>query len=208
MKKTKLYISTIIIFIMLVISSHVFAVDYWDNKENKRREELFKETLASYLEQYRQEETPEEKKIISYEMIGYGLSKEETDDILAVNISFIVEPYSKENTIWSNSKNMINNGSYICFAKYKKVNGDYELERISDVPENYDEFLEEFEKYKANLPEETSNKTIQGKETDNSLANQEIEKISNIVFIASGTILALTVFIITLTVIKKLKHKK
>lgn len=207
MKKTKIYVSLMIIFIISLISTNVFAVSSWDNKENKRREELFKETLSSYLEQYMKEETPEEKKIIKYEMNGYGISKE-TDDTLAVSINFIVEPYSKENTIWNNNQNNPNNCECICFAKYKKVNGDYELERISEIPENYDKFLEELEKYKANLSEETSTKIVQGKETESNLANQEIEKISNGIFIGCGIILVLTIFIVIIIAIKKRKHNR
>lgn len=205
MRKIKVYTILIIVFLVSLVSTNVFAVSYWEN-ENKKRKQLFEDTLANYLEQYMKEDTPEEKRIVSHEMSGYGISKE-TDDILAVHISFIVEPYVKENTIWSNSRNMINNGSYSCYAKYKKVNGDYELERVSEEPENYDKFLEEFEKYKANLPTETSIETVQGKQASNNLANQEISKMSNEIFIGCGIVLILIVTVTIITTIRRKKQK-
>ena len=55
---------------------------------------------------------------------------------LDVSIDFNVTPYSEENTVWETK------GNNIGFIKFKKVNGEYEVERISEIPENYDKFVE------------------------------------------------------------------
>lgn len=169
------------------------------NKENEKRKELYKKTLADYLEQYMREDTPEEERIVDYDLRGFGNLEE--GDFLEVSISFGVQPYSEENTKWTYNKgNLCTNISsfnFYCFAKYKKVNGEYELERVSEYPENYDEFLARFEEYKANLPEETViTESLQADTLDNYLASQEIETISNGIMIICGIILVLAICMI------------
>ncbi len=178
------------------------------NEENKKREELYKKTLADYLEQYMREDTPEEERIVDYDLRGFGNSEE--GDILEACISFGVQPYSKENTKWTYNKGNLctNTSSFIfyCFAKYKKVNGEYELERVSEYPENYDEFLARFEEYKANLPEETvTTESLQADSTENYLASEEIETMSNGIVIGCGILLILAIGIIV-SIVRKRKQ--
>ena len=97
-------------------------------------------------------------------------------------------------------------GNNIGFIKFKKVNGEYEVERISEIPENYDKFLEKFEEYKSKHPDILENNTqtqsIAGKE-DNYNANETIEKISNGVFTVSLIAGIIVGIIIILTICKK-----
>lgn len=169
------------------------------NEESRKKEELYKKTLADYLQQYMREDTPEEEKIIDYDFRGYGNTEE--GDILKASINFGVKPYSQENTKWKyNTGNLCTNKesfNFYCFVTYKKVNGEYEVERISEYPENYDEFLVKFEEYKANLLEETvTTQNVQAESTENYLASQEIKTMSDGIVIGCGILLILAIGII------------
>ena len=80
------------------------------------------------------------------------------------------------------------------------------MERISEIPENYDKFLENFEEYKSKHPDILENNTqtqsIAGKE-ENYNANGTIEKISNGVFTVSLMVGIIVGMIIILTICKK-----
>lgn len=185
----KIYSIVISFVILMLFSNSVFATEYWD-KENKKRELAFKDALASYMETFMKEDTPEEDRITNYECSGFGIAaKGETEDKLYVNIGFHVTPANENNTTWNKSSNC-------CFATFSKVNGEYVLEKISRYPDNYDKFLERFEEYKKNNPETLESVQIQGQETTNNLANQKIEKMSNIIVIVCSIILIVMICVI------------
>lgn len=193
----KLYISFILIFIIGVSSSVVFA-DY-EGIENIKIRQAINTASSEWLDTFKSEEIPIEKRITSYELVGYGISYNENGE-LDVSINFNVTPYSEENTVWETK------GNNIGFIKFKKINGEYEVEKISEVPENYDKFLEKFEEYKIKHPEILENDTqiqsVAGKE-ENYNANKTIEKISNGVFAVSLTVGIIVSMIIILTIYKK-----
>lgn len=194
----KIYSIAISFVIFILFSNSVFATEYWD-KENKKRETAFKNALDSYMVTFMKEETPEEDKITNYEYSGFGIAaKGETEDKLYVNIGFHVTPTNEKNTTWNKYNNC-------CFATFSKVNGEYVLEKISRYPDNYDKFLERFEEYKKNNPETSESVQIQGQEITNNLANQKIEKMSNIIVIVCSIIL---LFMICFIIIKITKYKK
>lgn len=193
----KIYISFILIFIMFAFSSRVFA-DY-EGIENIKIRQAINTASSEWLDTFKSEEIPIEKRITSYELVGYGISYNENGE-LDVSINFNVTPYSEENTVWETK------GNNIGFIKFKKINGEYEVEKISEVPENYDKFLEKFEEYKIKHPEILENDTqiqsVAGKE-ENYNANKTIEKISNGVFAVSLTVGIIVSMIIILTIYKK-----
>ena len=193
----KLYISFILIFIMFAFSSRVFA-DY-EGIENIKIRQAINTASSEWLDTFKSEETPIEKRITSYELVGYGISYNENGE-LDVSINFNVTPCSEENTVWETK------GNNVGFIKFKKVDGEYEVERISEVPENYDKFLEKFEEYKSTNPEilenDTQTQSIAGKE-ENYNANETIEKISNGVFTVSLIVGIIVGMIIILTICKK-----
>ena len=185
--------SIVILFgILILISNSVFATENWQ-KENKKRETAYKAALETYLEPFKAEEIPEEDRIKDYIYTGFG------DGIDGhVTISFQVTPANENSTTWSKNWNY-------CFAVFSKVNDEYVLERISRYPDNYDKFLERFEEYKKSNPETTENVQIKGEEVTNNLVNQEIEKISNRIYIiCSVPLIIMTCF----GVIKIIKNKK
>ena len=193
----KLYISFILIFIMLAFSSRVFA-DY-EGIENKKVKKAIETASSEWLDTFKSEDTPIEKRITGYELAGYGTSYIGNSE-LDVSVDFNVTPYSEENTVWETK------GNNVGFIKFKKVDGEYEVERISEVPENYDKFLEKFEEYKSMNPEilenDTQTQSIAGKE-ENYNANETIEKISNGVFTVSLIVGIIVGIIIILTICKK-----
>lgn len=187
----------IIIFVLaIMISKSVFATEYWD-KENKKREKVYKEALNSYMQTFTKEDTPEEDRITKFEFTGYSQrDKEENNEKLYSTISFHVEPYNEKNTTWSKT------GNY-CFAQFSKINNEYVLDKISRYPENYDEFLKRFEQYKKTSKESNNTeKTIIQREAQGQLADQEIQKI-NIGLIILFVILFIISGIILITYIKK-----
>ncbi len=193
----KLYISFILIFVISVSSSVVFA-DY-EGIENIKIRQAINTAGSEWLDTFKSEEIPVEKRITSYELVGYGISYNENGE-LDVSINFNVTPCSEENTVWETK------GNNVGFIKFKKVDGEYEVERISEVPENYDKFLEKFEEYKSTNPEilenDTQTQSIAGKE-ENYNANETIEKISNGVFTVSLIVGIIVGIIIILTIWKK-----
>lgn len=183
MKKIYILISTFIILILT--SSSVFAAE----DENEKRKNAFIKALDSYMQTFMTEETPEEDRIVDYIYTGFGIDYD--SDKLKTSISFYVKPVNENNTTWSTHEN-------ICFATFSKVDDEYVLDKISRYPDNYDKFLERFEEYKKDNPTTVESTQIQSEELPNNLAEQEIEKMSNIIFIGCSVVLLIVVcFIIT-----------
>lgn len=194
----KLYSIFIIFGILILISNTVFAVNY-NNYEYKEIEEVCKSALDSYMQTFMTEETPEQDRIKDYSYLGYYISNEiENDNKLSISIRFMVIHENKENTTWNKSTNY-------CFVSFTKAEGEYILDKISRYPENYDEFLEKFEEYKKNNPEKIENTQIQAEEMTYNLASQEIDKMSNIIFIGCSIVLLAMVSIV---IIKFIKNRK
>ena len=150
------------------------------------------------MQTFMTEETSEEDKIKNYSYSYYTSKESENDDKLYVNINLNVIPENKENTTW-------NKGISYCFASFTKIDGEYVLDKISRYPDNYDEFLERFEEYKKNNPTTIENTQIQVDEITNSLTNQEIDKMSKIIFVScSIVLLTMVIYIIT----KFIKNRK
>ena len=185
-----------IILIIVCMSNCVFAIDY--NKDKKERKEACQEALVNYLEPFKSESVPEAERIINYNFIGYSISYED-DEKIKFSISFIVTPYSEENTIWEARK------ENHCYATFKIENGEYKLERISKEPEKLEKFLERFEEYKRSHPEiekkETEAKVVPAQD-DKYYVEEKIKKVSINLFVISSVI-----FIVSLIIIIKLIKK-
>lgn len=188
----KILISFMII--LLIFSSQVFAVEDW-KKENKKREEAFEKALVELLEKYKDESIPEDERILDYRYLGFGTSSVEEEELVKVHIDFIVTPYSSENTKWDDSNN-------ICFAEFSKVDGEYKLKWISLVPRNYDKFLEKFEEYQKNIPDNVETEIVQGEKNED-LKSGKIQEMSSIIFILSSIVLILVILSIIIKLLKK-----
>lgn len=197
----KIYSMVILLGILMLFPKVAFATEYWE-KENKKREKAYEVALESYMREFMTEDTPEEDRIVSYEMNGYGLAqKGETEDKLYVSITFAVTPVNENHTTWSSYRNH-------CFAVFSKINDTYILDSISRYPDHYDEFLKRFEEYKKNKQENTQiEKTeMQGK-VQNSLAKQEIQKINTKLIIGFGILFILSSICFLFFIKLRFSHK-
>lgn len=211
MKKISLTFIIILIFIELLFSLNVFATSgynagvvevneseetYLDwEKEHKKIEKIYHESLENWMQKYKTEEVPENERITDYQISGYNGGKI-IDGKLKTTIDFSVTPVS-ENTIWNPNGNM-------AFFTFDIVDGEYIFESASLYPEKYDEFMEAFEEHEKN--KEVGVETT-GVPADTSyIANEnKITELSNIIFIGSAIVL---VIVITVIVIFKCKKRK
>lgn len=210
--KSKIFsIFCIMIVSVISFSNIVFATESTDSNE---RSEIVEEIFKEWIESYKSDETPENRRIIDYKLNTLGIRTISDNEYIA-DIEFVVTPVSIENTEWNYGEPEIGlwEGheviwyvkTNICYIRIKVENGDYQVEYIGETPEGYDEFYERFEEYKkTHSQEEVENIQIQGEETDNQLANQEIEKMSNGIVIGCSIILFV---IISFTIVKVIRHK-
>ena len=166
--------------------------------ENKKREKATKDALSILLEKYKDAEVPEEERILEYRWNGYGVRKIE-DEIteFKCTINFSVTPYSEENTNWDESRQM-------CFAEFDRVDGELVLNNISLEPDKYEEFMKAFEEYETN--EATMVETTIVPIDESYIANEnEIDELSNYIFISSSIILMIVILGV---LVFKIKNKK
>lgn len=196
----------IMISIISFSNTSLATKNYIIQEKNAIAEEVFK----GWIEKYKSEEVPENRRITEYNMGGVRVREISEDEFIA-DIEFIVTPVSIENTEWNygEPETKLWDGhefvwyvkTNIFYTKIKVENGEYHVEYIGETPEGYDEFAKRFEEYKKTHPQEkVENTQIQGEETDNQLANQKIENMSNGIVIGCSAIL----FVIVCLVIAKL----
>lgn len=201
----KITIASIIILLIISISCKIFATDNTSIENSERGQEFALDAFKEWIEGFKSEEIPENRRITDYRK-GLVIFSDLNSDKAEVFIKFAVTPVSKENTDWEYSEpeiidyeghKCILQDYNICCIEMSKINGQYQIDYISDKPKNYDKFLERFEEYKSTNPQNEENIQIQGQNTTTNLSqNQEIEKISNIVTIVCIAILALLVIYI------------
>ena len=190
--------SIFIICVILIMSSNMaFATN--SNHEREKIEEVCKIALDSYMKTFMTEEIPEQDRIKDYNCITIQFSKDrENADKIDVNITVHITPENENNTTWNKTRNY-------CFALFTKVDGEYILDKISRYPDYYDEFLERFEEYKKNNPTTIENTQIQVEEMTNSFSNQEIDKMSKIIFVSCSIVLSIMIIFIITKFIKSRK---
>lgn len=177
--------------LLIILSSTVFA-----ESKNARREQLYKETLDEWVKQYIGEDVPENERVTGYHIKGYATGVED-DKVFTPTIYIQLEGIS-EDSIWDEIENPI-------YLKFNIVDNEYILESISLYPEKYDEFMEAFEEYEKNKEVGVE---VTGIPADVSyVANSnEIDELSNIIFI--GSAIVLVIVIVTIIIVKLKKKKK
>lgn len=210
MRLRRLAYSILIFIVICILSSNVWAIE-----DEVDKSEIVKKAFSEWIETFKSEDVPENKRIIDYKTGTIGVREANENEIRA-SIEFIVTPVSEENTEWNYGEaetKMIDGHEWvvfqpnnICYVQLKNIDGEYQVEYIGETPEGYDEFAKRFEEYKkTHEQEEVENTQIQGEETENQLANQEIEKISNTIVIGCSVILLI---IMTFIIIKIVKYKR
>lgn len=187
------------VIILLIFSTQVFAIEDY-NLLNKKRQEASNSALVELMEKYKTDEVSEEERILDYTWCGggYDFSKED-EGIFKATCNFTVTPYKEENSIWKKDFR------YVAFAKFSIVDGEYILDKVSLEPENYDKFLEKFEEYQNSELETVELQTVSAEKTEDLKTNQ-IEKMSNIIFISSSIVLGIVILIVIVTKLKKIKN--
>ena len=215
--KLKSKISSIFCIMIIGIisfSNIVFAAESVDSNERSR---IIEDIFEEWIEGYKSEEIPENSRIIDYQLNTLGIRTISDNEYIA-DIEFVVTPVSIENTEWNYGEPEIGLwGGHefiwyvktnICYIKIKVEDGQHQVEYIGETPEGYDEFAKRFEEYKkTHSQEKVENIQIQGEKTDNQLANQEIEKMSNGIIIGCSIILLIAIIFIIIKV-AKYKRKK
>lgn len=163
--------------------------------ENQRIEDLYKETLDEWIKQYMGDEVPENQRVTGYHINGY-MYGEENDEVFSPVVYIGVDGIS-EDSIWDKNDNPI-------YLKFKIVDGDYIFESASMYPENYDEFMQAFEEYEKNKEVGVETTGVPA-EASYVASENEIDELSNIIFVGSAIIL---VIVILGVLVFKLKKKK
>ena len=207
-------ISTIVIIFFILISFSILVeattpdgsvVNAYGNEtklnyevENKKREKATKEALSTLLEKYKDADVPEEERILEYRWNGYGVRRIEDETTeFKCTINFSVTPYSEENTNWDESRQM-------CFAEFDRLDGELVLNNISLEPDKYEEFMKAFEEYETN--EATMVETTIVPIDESYIANEnEIDELSNYIFISSSIILMIVILGVLVFKVKKKK---
>lgn len=215
MKMKRIFLIIIIFVLAIAISNKVLAVEYY-YIDNVNRNQIIDKAFQDWIEQYKSEAVPEADRITEYRQASTGIMESNKDRIKAY-VCFRVTPVSKENTIWEYSEpetryfkgnKLTWQKENICFLEMTNVNGTYQVNYIEKTPKGYEEFSKRFEEYKKNLPQTISSEQIQGKQIDTSLANQEIAKMSNGVFIGCAIVLGLTMVVIIISIVKSKYYNK
>ena len=201
----KITITSIILLLIISISCEIFATNNTNIEDSSQGQEVALNAFKEWIEAFKSEETPENRRITDYRK-GLVTFSDLNSDKAEAYIKFAVTPVSKENTDWKYSEpetieydghQCISQVYNMCFIEMTKVNGQYQVDYISDKPKNYDKFLERFEEYKETNLKNEENIQVQGQNTTTSLSqNQEIERMSNIITITCIGVLVLTVIFI------------
>lgn len=208
------------IFCIIIIGITYFSntVLATENTDSDERSKFIEDVFEDWIESYKSEEIPENRRITDYKLNTLGIRTISDNEYIA-DIEFVVTPVSIENTEWNYGEPEIGLwGGHefiwyvktnICYIKIRLENGEYQVEYIRETPEGYEEFEKRFEEYKKTHPqEEVENIQIQGEETDNQLANQEIEKMSNGIVIGCSVILLVVICLVGVKVIKYRKSNR
>lgn len=159
---------------------------------HKKQEQAYEKALSDWLETFKGENVPEEKRITDFRIdsLGWGIS-ELDENRQKVNFDFSVTPYSLEKTTWNIE------GRNKCFAEFEIVDGEYELTWISETPKNYDKFLEKFEEYQKNneFAQMTETREVQAQQ-ENNLASGEITKMSHTIFVVCFIVFVSLIWIV------------
>lgn len=186
------------IILLLILSTQVFAIDEYDLGSTKQFE-ISQEALTQLLEKYKTDEVTEEERITDYMWCGIGGGIPDEQGISKMTIVFTVTPYLEENSIWKNDF------QYIAFVELSVENKEYKIDKLSLEPENYDKFLEKFEEYQKNGEEVVQVEAVSAEKTED-LKTNNIEKMSNIIFVLSSIVFGITVLLMIVNKLKKLKN--
>ena len=210
MKKNSFSIVSLLI-IQMLFSLNVFATEGytegtvkvneteevyldWD-KEHKKIEKLYHESLENWMQKYKTEDVSENERIVDYQISGWNGGKI-VGGKLKTTIDFSVTPVT-EDTIWNPNGNTV-------FLVFDIVDGEYIFESASLYPEKYEEFMKAFEEYEKNKDVGVETTGIPA-DVSYGASENKIDELSDIIFIGSAIVLVIVVVTIIIFKVKKKK---
>lgn len=172
--------------------------DYEEMIDSVNREETWKPYAEEWLEKFKSEETPIEKRITDYSLNGWGVGQNNKNKI-SIEFHFEVTPVDENNTEWENPRR--NNG----YIEMTYIDGEFQLDYIGEIPQGYDKFLEEFEEWKK-THSKTETVVTQGENVElNSVQEQEVNKMSTGIVASCTAVLLVIGALVIFRIIKSFK---
>ena len=188
----------IILFLIIINFSVIVQATELPKIDNEDRSGIILNAFETWVEEFTLDTVSENRRITEYKLHTVE-THESNEKRISASIRFGVNTVS-ENTEWKKEN--------YCYLEMENVDGEYKVTYVSEVPNGYEDFVKEFEKYKK---ENHSNNINTADNITETLSinneNEEINKISNIVITISTTVLFFMIIIFVVTVIKKRKNK-
>ena len=173
------------------------------NKNYNFRNEM-EEEFKNWIEPYTKEDTPNNEKILSYEIGSTGYNPTfDNSGIIRANVKFSVKTAS-EDSIWNNY--IKGESTYLdyntCYMEFKVLDEDnYETTYIGAEPKNLKEFQRQFNEYQ----EQNKEVVVIPANNGNEFNIEQINIISNKITIFSIIVIILSV---SFVIFKLIKYKK
>ena len=162
------------------------------------REDIWKPYAEEWLESFKSEETPIEKRITDYSLNGWGVGQNNENKI-AIEFHFQVTPVDENNTEWENPQRNVG------YIEMTYLDGEFQLDYIAEYPKGYDKFMEAFEEWKK-THSETETVVTQGENVElNSVQEQEVNKMSTGIVASCTAVLLVIGALVIFRIIKSFK---
>lgn len=172
-------------------------IDWESRIDNVRRDDIWQKPVKEWLDTFKSEYTPIEKRIKDYQICGWsvGLNNEEQ-----ISIAFQVDaiPVDENNTEWEKYRMQ-------GFIDMVNEDGEYKVTYLSDVPKDYDKFMEAFEEWKK-TNSSTETLVTQGENKNLSSAQEQEINIMSTSIVAGCT--AVLIIIGVIAIFRIVKHLK
>ena len=171
------------------------------SKNHNFMDELMQNEFNNWIEQYMREDTPENEKILNYDVGTAGYSTtQDNSGIIKVTFDFTAETASKD-SIWKNfiqgeSNYLDRNTCYIELEVLDEEN--YQINYIGAEPKNLAEFQKQFEKYQ----EEHKEVIMVSAEDDTNLNSENVLKVSTGITMIAGILIVFSVGFVIMRLIK------
>ncbi len=171
----------------------------WESRvDNVNRDDIWQSAVKEWLDTFKSEETPIERRITDYQIGGWS-PQYNNEERIKVTFYLYVIPVDENNTEWEVTERCMG------FIDMIKEDGEYKVRYLSEYPEGYDKFLEEFEEWKK-THSETETVVTQGENVElNSVQEQEVNKMSTGIVASCTAVLLVIGALVIFRIIKSFK---
>lgn len=163
-------------------------------------DEIVQKTFKEWIEQFMQEDMPDDEKILNYTVGSVGTTpSNDNSGIIKVNINFSIDP-AFEKTIWKTSEHKNNYwDTNICYIEIEILDEEnYRINYIGTEPKNLAEFQKQFEEYK----KEHQEIVVVGAEESNEFQAEQVVNLSHGITLISSVLVALCMIFVIIKIIK------